>query len=59
MQIGIQMGAHILTDDGSDITEKEMDDFFAKFLDLVVSFGWGFGGGYRLVDVDEEEDEED
>ncbi|WML49712.1 hypothetical protein RCG23_07110 [Neobacillus sp. PS3-34] len=51
--LGIQLNL-VINAENKDITEREMEEFYEKVIDLIESNKWTCGGGIRLVDVDEE-----
>lgn len=53
-QMGIDVGQIITANDGSDITKDQVMHFIDAYLELVESFGWSSGGGFTLLDVNED-----
>ena len=57
-QMGIDMTQIIITEDDSDITYQQLGNFVDEFLKLVDRYGWMAGGGFTLVDVNSDEDDD-
>ncbi|GIN25548.1 hypothetical protein CHCC15091_1769 [Bacillus licheniformis] len=54
-QLGIELNYVITDRKDRDITEEQMDVFVDELTKLVESKGWVFGGGAKIINVNEEE----
>lgn len=54
-QLGIELNYVVTDRNDKDITEDQMDVFVDEFTKLVESKGWVFGGGAKIINVNEEE----
>ncbi|KYC77040.1 hypothetical protein [Bacillus licheniformis] len=54
-QLGIELNYVITDRKDKDITEEQMDVFVDELTKLVESKGWVFGGGAKIINVNEEE----
>ena len=54
-QLGIELNYVVTDRKDKDITEDQMDVFVDELTKLVESKGWVFGGGAKIISVNEQE----
>jgi len=54
VRMGIDVDQIISANDESDITKDQVMEFIDKYIELVGSFGWSSGGGFTLLDINED-----